>query len=398
MWACLRTSVVGDTAGAGVGVDCAAMKNGVSPGVDTHPHAAAEDVLGAVAQVESAITRSLDGGAGEPDAASRVRRAAERIALGERVSLTASTRDLLAARDVMAEMASRRLATVFHAVDPAGDAALSLAEVGWALLFASDIGESVDLTLVARRAAEDSGTPFIVVHDAAHVGARRSPISLDPALVASFLGPVDARVRPETDPGHPSHADVDARAFAERVPFALASALRELEGLTGRKRDVLTRSAPGQGADAALVLLGIGSLGEILLGEVARLRAEGHDVGAVKVTAFRPFPGPRAVRLLARAHAVTVVEHTDLPLAQSNALTRELKAAFADAITWAPDYPGVGRIPRIHSAVIGSGGLDARAVDAMIRNMLAGEQGKRFLTVGGGGALEGDASASRAHP
>jgi pyruvate/2-oxoacid:ferredoxin oxidoreductase alpha subunit len=282
--------------------------------------------------------------------------------------------------------------------EPAGaEEALALAELGWGLLFASDVGESVDLTLAARRAAEDSGTPFLVVHDLLRVRHAALPAALDPSVITSFIGPAETRVRRIGDAGHPVHVQLGARAFAERVPFALGSALRELEGLTGRKCDVVTRSPVGEGADAPLVLVGLGALGDRALGAVPRLRAAGHDVGAMKVTAFRPFPGPRVVRTLARALAVTVLEHQDAPLAQSNLLTREVKSAFADAITWAPEYPGVGRVPRIHSGVArpSSPDLAPDDVDAVVRNMLAGDQGKRLFVLGGDAVHDLDGRSSR---
>jgi len=390
------------------------MQNGAvrpAQSAESHTLPVAHDARSAILMAEGAIARSLDVGAtvlataladprhnafGDPvlveaplDAAARVRRAAERISSGDRIAVLASTAELSPARETMAEMVSRRLAAVFHLLEPVtAEAALAWADLGWALLFASGVEESFDLTLVARRAAEDSGTPFLVVHDLAHARCVEPLAPLDAGLVRAFVGSPDARLHRVADPGHPSHAQIDARGFAERVPFALASALRELEVLTGRKRDAVTRSASG--ADASLMLVGLGALGDVLLGEVPRLRASGHDVGAVKVTSLRPFPGPRAVRFLSRALAVTVLEHSDTPLAQSNPLTREVKSSFADALTWAPDYPGVGRVPRIHSGVVGLAAhdLEARDLDAVVRNMLEGESGKRFFVLGGAPLLD----------
>ena len=389
------------------------MQNGVSPGptpVAAETHAVARDAREAIVLAEGAIVEAIDlgGGAGEDglalpsgghnafgervvlepptDIVARVRRAADRASAGQRVGLIASSAELVAARDGMTVIAANRLGVVFHALETKGaEAALALADLGWGLLFASDVEDSLDLTLVARRAAEDSGTPFLVVHDLATV-RRVEPLAELPAhFVEAFVGPAAMRIRRITDPGHPSHAQVSTRAFAERVPFALSSALRELESLTGRKRDLLTRSPVGQGADAASIFVALGALGDVLLGEIPRLRAKGHDVGAVKLTAFRPFPGPRVVRALARALTVTILEHTDEPLAQSNPLTREVKAAFADALTWAPEYPGVGRIPRIHSGVarLALHDIEAHDLDAIMQNMLAGEQGRRFFVLGG---------------
>jgi pyruvate-ferredoxin/flavodoxin oxidoreductase len=157
--------------------------------------------------------------------------------------------------------------------------------------------------------------------------------------------------------------------------------MRELESLTGRRHDVVER-VPAM--DAQLVLVGLGELGDSLLAAAERLRAHGADVGAVKLAAFRPFPGTRLVKILARALAVSVVEAVDDPLAQSNPLTREIKAAFADALTWAPDYPGIGRIPRVVSGVAHTRGheISSDDVDAVVKNMLADERGKRFFVLG----------------
>ncbi len=147
---------------------------------------------------------------------------------------------------------------------------------------------------------------------------------------------------------------------------------------------MLTRSGAREGADASLLVLAVGQDADVLLRDVPRLRALGHDVGAVKLTAWRPFPGPRLVRVLARALAITVVERAETPLAQSSPLTCEVKAAFADALTWAPEYPGVGRIPRIHSATLRPvvHDLEPRDIDAAVANMLAGDHGKRHFELG----------------
>ena len=237
-----------------------------------------------------------------------------------------------------------------HAIAGHGEAdAFALADLGWGMLFSAGVEETVDLSLVARRAAEDSGTPFFVVHER---GAVRHVEAVTPPsreLVEVFVGPPHARIRALSDPTHPIHVHVNERTFAERVPFALGSAMRELESLTGRRKDVFERIPAG---DAPVMVLALGELGESVVAGIERLRAQGLDVGAIKLTAFRPFPGPRLVKALQRALAITVLESVDEPLAQSGPLAREVKAAFADAITWAPEYPGIGRIPRIASGLV----------------------------------------------
>jgi pyruvate-ferredoxin/flavodoxin oxidoreductase len=101
------------------------------------------------------------------------------------------------------------------------------------------------------------------------------------------------------------------------------------------------------------------------------------------------------VKALSRALAVSVLERVDEPLAQSNPLTRELKSAFADAITWAPGYPGIGRIPRVIDGVAYRAGheLESSDLDLVVENMLADERGKKSFVLGGDEGLAGATAA-----
>jgi pyruvate/2-oxoacid:ferredoxin oxidoreductase alpha subunit len=317
-----------------------------------------------------------------PSALAVIGRFVQATEAGQRATLVATAHDLASVREALTNLRARRMSAVVHVVAERGIAdALALADLGWGVLFSAGVEEGLDLALVARRAAEDAGTPFFVVHEknsARHVEAIGSPSK---ELVEVFIGPPRTRLRPVSDAAHPIHVHVSEHAFAERVPFALQSAMRELESLTGRRRDVIDRVPAG---DAAVMMVAVGELGESLIAGIERLRAQGQDVGAIKLTALRPFPGPRLVKAMARALAITVLETVDEPLARSGPLAREVKAAFADAITWASEYPGIGRIPRIASGLVGAAGhdLEAHDLDAVTLNMLADERGKRAFVLG----------------
>lgn len=306
------------------------------------------------------------------DVGALVRRCAEVASGGERVALVAGAAGLTAARNELAGVSALRLGIVVHCVeedDAASDAtALSLGDLPWGVLLAVGAAESLNLALVARRAAEDSGCPFLVIHGKSC--RRRQELLVAPTreLAEAFLG---GSRPPATREGSP-------RAVADRVPFALASALREMESLSVHRLDVLER-APA--SEATLGLVGFGSVGESMLSEVERLRAAGHDAVAIRLVAWRPFPGPRLIKALARTVAVSVVDAIDRPLA-GGPLACELKAAFSDALTWAPGYPGIGRIPRIAAGVCPPGrDLSAADVDALVDNMLADERGHRTFTL-----------------
>ncbi|MDB4935688.1 MAG: hypothetical protein JWP87_2660 [Labilithrix sp.] len=353
-----------------------------APGRPAHARMEMSDAPSAIALAEAAIGSRVLGDAAHTTSAEplliEARAAAEK---GERVAVIARAEAIAAARDAMRRIAQARLAAVVHAISGHGGEELAaLTDVGWGVLCASGPEDSFDLSLIARRAAEDSGVPFVVVHAHGHAGpgAGRAhamvALPLEKACQA-FVGPA-SRMKPRHDPAHPSLSPIGDRAFVERVPFALASALREYGNVSGRRHDVFDRVPLGE---APLMLVGMGPVGDALFHAVAELRARGYDVGAVHVTALRPFPGARLVKTLARSLAVTVLEPADEPMSHGGLLARELKSAFTDALTWAPGFPGIGRIPKLFVGVTGSS-FDVSDLAAICENMLADERGRRSFS------------------
>ncbi|MBS2019129.1 MAG: hypothetical protein JST00_40050 [Deltaproteobacteria bacterium] len=350
------------------------------------PHAARMEMLdapSAIAFAEAAAGSKLLGEAsatrGADELLAKAREGAEK---GERVAVIARAEALASARDAMKKIAQARLPMVAHAVSGHGGEELpALVDIGWGVLCASGPEDSFDLSLVARRAAEDAGVPFLVVHALGHAdpGAGRAvAMSALPEEKAcqAFVGSPSARLKARHDPAHPSRASIGERAFAERVPFALGSAFREYGAVSGRRHDVFDKVPLGE---PPLVLVGMGPVGDALFCATSELRARGYDVGAVHLSTLRPFPGARLVKALARALAITVLEPVDEPLSHGGLLARELKSAFTDALTWAPGFPGIGRIPKLFVGVTGSS-FDVADLAAICENMLADERGKRSFS------------------
>lgn len=316
---------------------------------------------------------------GQPDAAlvtALLDDASQAASRGDRVSVVGRIEAFTDARGAMRRIAQAHTPLVAHAIAAHGsDELAGLADLGWGVLVASGPEDSFDLAMVARRATEDSGVPFVVVHALASPGRHVvSSVALPSERSCErFVG----KTRAEGDASRPSLAGLTNRAFGERLPFALGSALRDFGGVSGRRHDVLERVPL---AEAPLVLVGAGPLGDALRAAVPELRARGFDVGAVHLSALRPFPGPRLVKALGRALAVTVLEAADEPLGHGGMLARELKAAFTDAITWAPDFPGIGRIPKLFVGVTGAS-FDIADLAGICENMLADERGRRIFSL-----------------
>ncbi|MBX3215947.1 MAG: hypothetical protein KF850_28160 [Labilithrix sp.] len=337
------------------------------------------DVAGAIAAAEKAAgSRVLGDTTENGDLAHAILEACSLADKNTRAAVIAPIERVASARDAMRRAASARLGIVAHAISGHGAEELAaLTDLGWGVLAAAGPEDSFDLALVARRAAEDSGVPFVVVHGfgrAQHPAGRAAAMVGVPEekAVQAFVGP-SARTRSKADGARAAAGD---RAFAERAPFALGAALREYGAVSGRRHDTFDKIPLGE---SPLVLVGLGPVGDALFHATGELRARGYDVGAVHVTSLRPFPGPRLVKALARALAITVLEPAEEPLAQGGLLARELKSAFTDAITWAPGFPGIGRIPKLFVGASGPA-FDVADLAAVCENMLADERGRRVFS------------------
>ena len=94
------------------------------------------------------------------------------------------------------------------------------------------------------------------------------------------------------------------------------------------------------------------------------LREKGIKAGCVTVYCFRPFPMHQIVETLKKAKAITVFERMDDPLSTTgNHLTREVKAAFCDAVAGQMGHEPLDRAPRIYHGAAGLGSRDVRPAD-----------------------------------
>ena len=86
--------------------------------------------------------------------------------------------------------------------------------------------------------------------------------------------------------------------------------------------------------DAEYILVGMGCYMETAKATVDYLRSKkGLKAGCLTVFVFRPFPCKPLVAALQDCKAFTVFERMDDPLSTTgNHLTREIKAAFCDAV------------------------------------------------------------------
>lgn len=304
---------------------------------------------------------------------------------GARTAVVLGGDELLGGLSELKHAVARHAPLVVHVLErPSGgaragrDELAPALEVGAGVVVSGTAQQGVDLALAIRRAAEDSELPFLHLVDAP---AREVALALpERALVETFLGPPPSP-KPPAPPPTRADAKRDERAFAARAPFALQSAFRELGEWTGRTLRAVDRGNTG---DVEEVIVAVGGAVEPAGHAVEQLRREGGRVGLVSIVALRPFFAAEAVKAVSRAHAVLVLEPLDVALAPSGPVATALKAAFADAITWTPGFPGVGKVPPTISATVAT--LERPIGEEEIRALLAeledGERARRVIVFG----------------
>ena len=308
----------------------------------------------------------------------------------------------------------------YHAVDDAG----------FFQIFAKDVQEAGDFTLIAHRIAELSLNPGLSAQDGFLTSHVIETVRLpEPDLIREYLGdPADIidsptpaqrlvfgdkrrRIPELFDLDYPAllgsvqNQDSYAQGVAAQRPFYFDhvrdladQAFEEYGALTGRK---YARVQGYRMDDAEWVLLGQGSVVPNAEAVADYLRAErGLKVGVVNISMFRPFPADLVSAFLKGRKGVTVLERCDQPLAVDGPLLREIRAAMNQGMenfralgggngrkaTKLPvtggngaglPYPGVtpmsgDDVPDFYSAGFGFGSRDLQPGDlvAAVNNML----------------------------
>ena len=326
-------------------------------------------------------------------------------ASGGRVTNFTSGQGLVLMKEVLYTISGKRLPVVMNIgaraltshslnVHAGHDDVMSVADCGWGMLFGRNAQEAADLCLIARRAAEASSTPFFNVQDGfltTHTVERA--LLPEPEFMKEYIGKPEEKLLNLMDPLNPvmtgvvqnqdsyMKGKIAQRWYYDRVAPSLREAFDLFAEKTGRKYDHVM---PYRCEDAEYILVGMGCYMETAMAVVDHLRTKrGLKVGCLNVVCFRPFPARQIVEAVRHCEAFTVIERMDDPLSTTgNHLTREVKAAFCDAISGQNGQEALLKVPRIHHGAAGLGSRDVRAGDiiAIFDNMV--EHGQDFFCVG----------------
>ncbi|MCS7046988.1 MAG: 2-oxoacid:acceptor oxidoreductase family protein, partial [Gemmataceae bacterium] len=325
---------------------------------------------------------------------------------GGRVTNFTSGQGLVLMKEVLYTIAGKRLPVVMNIgaraltsqglnVHAGHDDLMSVADCGWGMLLARNAQEAGDFCLIARRAAEASFTPFFSAQDGFLTTHTVETVRLpEPEFMKEYVGDPKEKLLNLMDPANPVMSGVvqnqdsymkgkiAQRWYYDRIEGILEECFEVFAQKTGRKYGFVE---PYQCSDAEYIIVGMGCTMETCKVVVDYLRdKKGIRAGALTVFVFRPFPSKHIVAALKNCKAFTVLERMDDPLSTTgNHLTREIKAAFCDAITGQNGIEKIARVPKIYSGAAGLGSRDVRPGDiiAAFENMQK-PRGQDFFCLG----------------
>ena len=195
--------------------------------------------------------------------------------------------------------------------------AMSQRDCGWIQLFAETNQEAADLHLQAFRLAEEVSLPVMVCMDGFILTHAYERVDLpEPAQVDAFLPPYAPRQ--VLDPAEPVSigAMVGPEAFTEVRYLAHARqmwALERIPQIAAEFQAIFGRDSGGllhtyRCEDAHTVVVALGSVLGTIKDTVDALREQGHAIGVLGITSFRPFPLAAVREALQHAQRVVVLE------------------------------------------------------------------------------------------
>jgi pyruvate-ferredoxin/flavodoxin oxidoreductase len=325
---------------------------------------------------------------------------------GGRVTNFTSGQGLVLMKEVLYTISGKRLPVLMNIgaraltsqglnVHAGHDDVMSVADCGWGMLFARNAQEAGDFCLICRRAAEATCTPFFNVQDGFLTTHTVESVRLsEPAFMKEYIGDPKEKLTNLMDTANPLMSGVvqnqdsymkgkiAQRWYYDQVEPALEEAFALFTRKTGRRYGFVEAY---RCEDAEYILVGMGCYMETAKVTADYLRDKlGIKAGVLTVFVFRPFPARQIVEALKHCKAFTVFERMDDPLSTTgNHLTREIKAAFCDAVTGQNGQSKIERVPRIYGAAAGLGSRDVRPGDiiAAFQNMMK-LRGQDFFCVG----------------
>ena len=195
--------------------------------------------------------------------------------------------------------------------------AMSQRDCGWMQLFAENNQEALDLHIQAFRLAEELSLPVMVCMDGFILTHAYEQVDMPTQQQVDAYLPA-FQPRQVLDPREPISigAMVGPEAFMEVRYLAHArhmQALERIPQLAAEFRQAFGRDTGGlmhtyRAEDAETMVVAMGSVLGTIKDTVDEMRDDGHRIGVLGITSFRPFPTDLVRAALHKARRVVVLE------------------------------------------------------------------------------------------
>ncbi|MCX7653419.1 MAG: pyruvate synthase subunit PorA [Fervidobacterium sp.] len=236
--------------------------------------------------------------------------------------------------------------------------AMAERDSGWIQLWAENVQEAYDFTVMAYRIAEhpDVRLPVMVNFDGFIISHSVEVVeTLDDEVVKKFVGkPI--KMYSLLDTSKPvTYGPLDLYDYyfehkrqqieaMKHVPRVFKQVAEDFAKISGRKYDLVDEYMAD---DAEYIMIALGSTAGTIKHTINELRKEGRKVGLVKPWMFRPFPKEEYQRILNGRKAVIVLDRS-VSFGSEAPLYETIKSALYE----------VAVRPQLGSYVYGLGGRD----------------------------------------
>jgi len=240
---------------------------------------------------------------------------------------------------------------------------MSERDINWVQIFVENGQEAFDLTICAFKITEDKRVllPIAVNLDGFILTHVIEPIEFpEQAAVDAFLPPFAPQMT--LDPAKPvtmgpvgmpevyTEAKVQCEQALLNSKLVVKEVLDDWAKQFGRAYDLVEKNGK---ADAEVMFVTMGSMGETTMTAVERLNAAGKDVGQIRLRLWRPFPEQEFLAACKGVKKLIVIDRAMCPGGVRGPVASELASLFYGK----PDAPEIVDI------VAGLGGRDVAVSD-----------------------------------
>ena len=289
---------------------------------------------------------------------------------------------------------ARTLAT--HALSIFGDHSdvMAVRGTGFALLFANNVQEVMDLGLIAQAATLESRIPFLLSLDGfrtSHEVQKVEELTFEDMRAMIKDEAIAAHRQRALTPDRPTlkgtsqNPDVyfqereTVNPYYDKAPAIVQEAMDRFAKLTGRQYKLFDYVGA---ADATHVVVIMGSGAEAVQETVEYMVKQGEKVGLLKVRLYRPFLAEAFIKALPQTtQAIVVMDRTKEPGALGEPLYVDVRSAIGEAME--KKISGFKSWPRVLSGRYGLGSKEFNPcmVKSIFDNLKAATP-KNHFTVG----------------